>query len=459
MPELIVNERDLIRARESLLLGSMDAKRPQAWTQFGYPETLTPEHFLRAYLRGGPAHGAIHHILDHCWQEAPRIRLKASEDVSPWEERLAGILEKVNAWPKLQDWDRRNMVGRYAGLILRVADGKALREPLMRASRLVDLVPVYEQQLRVTGWDSDTTSPTYGQPAMWQYRRRLIDGTDKQVQPDEWQDVHPSRVIILAEGAVGDDFFEGVPLLQAGYNALIDLEKVSGGSGESYLKNSARTLRFNFSPDADPTKLVAPKSDGSAVTPDDVKEALQERVDRVNRNIDGAIIGQGVEVDTLQTTMHSPRDAWEIAATTFAASVRIPFTILFGQQTGRLASDEDKAADNLRCKSRQRNLLGPAILELVRRLQGCGIVEPGDVVVEWAPLDSPGDKEKSDLAGKMAQINKDMLAAGLRPAFTENEVRAVMDYEEMEEDDLGGEGGEDPPDDDAEDDPPDGGAQ
>jgi hypothetical protein len=32
----------------------------------------------------------------------------------------------------------------------------------------------------------------------------------------------------------------------------------------------------------------------------------------------------------------------EVTANELAASVQIPFTILFGQQTGRLASDEDK---------------------------------------------------------------------------------------------------------------------
>ncbi|MGE8444299.1 hypothetical protein [Comamonas sp.] len=40
--------------------------------------------------------------------------------------------------------------------------------------------------------------------------------------PEKWADVHPGRVQILAEGAVGD-FYDGVPLLRAGFNRLVDL--------------------------------------------------------------------------------------------------------------------------------------------------------------------------------------------------------------------------------------------
>jgi hypothetical protein len=157
-------------------------------------------------------------------------------------------------------------------------------------------------------------------------------------------------------------------------------------------------------------------------------------------------VGQGVQVDTLQTSMHDPEGAWTIAANTFAASVRIPFTLLFGQQTGRLASDEDKAADNARCKARQRNLLTPAVTAFVRRLQAFGVLEASDFEVEWAPLDAPGDKEKAELAAKLAAVNKDMVAAGRNAPFGENEVRRVMGYEEEPElDGMPGEG--DPADD------------
>lgn len=452
MPETIIaNElslRDIVRARESLF-GSLDAKRPRAWDQFGYPEDLSPDKLLQAYLRGGPAHGAVHHVLERCWQEWPRIKLKASDAESSWERALAAVFEKVGAWPKLQDWDRRNMIGRFSGLILRVADNQPLSAPLLRAKRLVDLVPVYEQQLRVKAWDSDSSSETFGQPLMWQYRVRSVLGGDQQARPDLWADVHPSRIVILAEGAVGDDFFDGMPMLQPGFNALVDLEKVSGGAAESYLKNSARTLVLKYEGTADVQKLGdnAP----AEATGGTLADVVQAKMDRLNSNIDSGIVLQGGDASTLQTQMHDPRGAWEIAAMTFAAAVRIPFTILFGQQTGRLASDEDKAADNARCKARQRNLLAGAVTEVVRRLQGCGILESSDFEVEWPPLDSMGDDEKVKLLQGYTAAMQQAAAAGVtEPLFDANELRAVVDFEPRADDGMPAEGDADP----AEDEPP-----
>ena len=442
MPDLTLNTTDyeLRRAREASLrwAGALDAKRPAAWDQYGYPEQITPGMLRTAYERGGPGHGAVHRILDKCWQERPRIKQPKADAPTPWEEAVDKLLTGIRGWQKLKDWDRRNMVGRYAGLILRVADGKALREPLQRASRLVDLVPVSEEQLKVTDWDSDTASETFGEPRMWQYRIRQDMAGDQQGRPDQWADVHPSRIVILAEGAAGH-FLDGVPLLRAGFNSLIDLEKITGGSAESFLKNSARVVTINFEADASPEVIT--RDDAGNPTSRSVREVLREQVDALNANTDSALVTQGATAGTLQTTVADPTKAFETAACTFAASVQIPFTVLFGQQTGRLASDEDKADMIARCKSRQTNELTPAIETVVRRLQACGIVAAGEFEIEWPALDSPGDAEKTDLLDKMANAMQKAFQAGLtEPLFDANELRAVVDYEPRSDDGMPAEG-------------------
>jgi hypothetical protein len=157
-----VSEYDIRRAREGLIsgaYGSLDAKRPRAWEQYGYPEEVTFDALLKAYERGGAAHGAVHRILDKCWAKPPRVKQPGDDDETPWEIKAAGVFKAAGVWRKLRDLDRRNMVGRYAAVIYRVADGLPLNAPLVRAKKLVDLVPLYESQIKVTAWDSDTASP------------------------------------------------------------------------------------------------------------------------------------------------------------------------------------------------------------------------------------------------------------------------------------------------------------
>lgn len=448
MQQIVINEADLYAlasARRSLLGGSIDEKRPAVWQQYGYPETLDFAALYRAYKRTGAGKGAVERLLGRCWREAPRIKQPKADAETKWETDLAALLDGINGWQKLVEFDRRNLIGRYSGLILRVADGKQLREPLVRAERLADISPVYgEHQLKVTAWHTDPALPDlYGKPAMFQYRTRGLDsGVDRQGQPEEWQDVHPSRVILLAEGAVGSDFFDGTPLLEAGYNQLVDMEKIAGSAGEGSFKNSQRPVVFTFEKGT-PATVLSNNPDGTQ-SQRDLNDVLQEKARDLNRNPDAAIGIAGGQASTLQTQQADPEPAWRVAANLFAASVQIPFTILFGQQTGRLASDEDQKDFNARADARRRAELTPMLRELVTRLQGCGVVAEGAFEIEWPPLDAPGDGEKLDLAKKMAEINKADFDAGGAGVFDGNEIRKVAGYEESPGlDELPGGGAED----------------
>jgi len=434
MTTFVANTYDIQMARYELAqsLGALDAKRPAAWQQYGYPTDITFGHMLAAYERHPAAHGAVHRLLDKCWQELPRIKSPASDQETPWEQRVNAVLKSVSAWAKLRDFDRRNMIGRYAALIYRVADGKALREPLDRAAWLVDLVPVYEDQITVTRWDADQESQTYGQPLMYQFKARRVTNGD-QGQPVEQVDVHPSRVQILAEGSVGD-MFDGVPLLRAGFNALVDLEKISGGSAESYLKNSARTLVFQYDKD---TAVQAIGENGETTS---VRQAHEEQARSLNRNQDASIVMQGGTASTLQTTTHDPKPSFEVAANLFAASVRLPFSILFGQQTGRLASDEDKADYAARAKARQQNELTPMLEQFVRRMQAAGIIEAGEFEVEWPDVAAPSEDEKVKRLKDYTTAMREAFGAGIQGLFDADELRRVVGFEPLQPVDMPTEG-------------------
>lgn len=438
---------DIIRGRETFLslFSGLDAKRPGAWEQYGYKQTLDFKDFKDAYDRGGAGHGAVHKLLDGCWQKLPRIKQPKADKETAWETKVGTVLKGIKAWQKLRDLDRRNLIGHYSALIYRVADNKAVREPLVTGGKLVDLIPCFEEQIKVTEWHTNLDDENYGTPKMFQYRSRPFAGagTDNQGQPIDWQDVHPSRVQILAEGAVGD-MFDGVPLLKAGFNALVDMEKLSGGGAESALKNSARTLSFKFDAGASP-QVITTNPDGTASTKT-VRETINDQTRALNRNQDAAIVTQGAEVTTLQTVVSDLSPQFGIAANLFAASVRIPFTVLFGQQTGRLASDEDKADFGARCASRQANDLTPMLEEFVRRMQAAGIIDAGDFEIEWPPVNAPSDLDKLTNLGKATAAMQQAFQAGLtEPLFDANELRQMVGFEPREDDGMPDEGDLDDP--------------
>lgn len=438
MAELTFNSSDVARARAQFLAawGALDAKRPTAWEQYGYKQDLTFADFRQAYERGGAGHGAVHTLLDRCWSEWPRIKRPGDDEESDWEKAVRKVFEGAKAWQRLRDFDRRNMVGRFSALIYRIADNKKLNEPLTEG-KLVGLIPLYEDQIEVVEWDDNPDSETFGEPLMFQYKVRSPSTKgDTKAQPDKWAEVHPTRVQILAEGSAGGDFFEGVPLLKAGFNNLVDIEKLSGGGAESALKNSARTISFEYDPQAAVAAITTTNPDGSLSTKS-VKEHHEDQAKALNRNQDASIVMQGGKATTLQTQVSDLSPQFEIAANLFAASVQIPFTILFGQQTGRLASDEDKTAINARCRGRQKNELTPMMVELVTRLQAAGCIDKGEFEIEWDDLGAPTDAERVDVLDKMASAAQKMFQAGLtEPLFDANELRGVVNFERRADDGM-----------------------
>ena len=96
---------------------------------------------------------------------------------------------------------------------------------------LVNLQPMDESQLEVNQVDTDQRSENFGEPIYYQFdstavgnRNELLGKTFK---------IHPSRVIIAAEGA-DDGSIYGVSSLEAVYNDLMDLRKISGAGGEGF---------------------------------------------------------------------------------------------------------------------------------------------------------------------------------------------------------------------------------
>ena len=129
-----------------------------------------------------------------------------------------------------------------------------------------------------------------------------------------------------------------------------------------------------------------------------------------------------------------------VAANLFSASVRIPFVILFGQQTGRLASDEDKADFAARAKSRQVNELTPMLEQFIRRMQAAGIIEAGEFEIEWPDVAAPSESEKVELLKAYTAAMREAFAAGVQGLFEADELRRVVGFEPLQNDGMPTEG-------------------
>lgn len=426
-----LNDARMARARMGMLAPTMglDNKRHSAWCEYGFPEQVTYENLYALYRRGGIAHGAVEKLVGKCWQTNPEIiegdDADESKDETAWEKNTKKVFTK-RLWRAFAEADRRRQVGRYAGILLHINDSRTWDQPVFRGKSLKKVTIAWAGSLTVSEWVTDQKSADYGQPKQWKYVESLPNGGTNQ------RFVHPDRVFIL-----GDYSNDAIGFLEPGYNACVSLEKVEGGSGESFLKNAARQLNVNFEKEIDFNNLASLYG----VSIDELQDKFNEVAGEMNRGNDVLMTTQGATVAPLVTAVADPSATYNVNLQTFAASVDIPVKVLVGMQTGERASTEDQKYFNARCQSR-RGDLSFEIEDFSDKLIELKIIDAvSEKTVIWDDLNEQTGTEKLANAKTMAEINQTFQGSGENPAFSREEIRTAAGYENVDEFPLGEEDG------------------
>lgn len=401
---------------------------------FGYPDVLTFDLLHRMYTRNGIAAAAVNKTVQKTWERQPFLlekerdgSQKGGDKETQLERDIRQRFADLRLWARLADADRRGMVGRYAGVILRLADSRPFREPveLVRGglAGLVEVIPAWEGQLEVSEWDTDERSETYGQPKMFQFKESNVWNDNK--QPRHFM-VHPDRVIVWSsDGTVND-----TSALEAGFNDLIDMEKIKGAGGEGFWKNAKSAPVLEVDKDA----KIAEMAKAMGIQPEGIADAMNEQVEAYQKGFDQLLMLQGITAKTLGVSLPSPEHFWAAPLQSFAASFSIPLKILVGSQTGERASTEDADEWARTNMARRANETIPNILTLVNRLERFGILPERDWHLDWPDLTEASMEQKIARADKMADINTKLKDSG-EWGFTPEEIRGVAGYEPLSETD------------------------
>ncbi|MBV7482516.1 anti-CBASS protein Acb1 family protein [Bordetella sp. BOR01] len=416
----------MARARMGLLNPGgtgLDQKRDRAWCEYGFPENVSYSMLFNLYRRGGIANGAVNKLTGLCWKSAPEVIQGAEDDraeqETPWERAISAVLTP-SVWRLFADADRRRLVGRYSGLILRIRDGKEWDQPVEGGEKgLAGVIVAWAGALTVGEWDTDTASETYGQPKLWKYRETTING-----QPGRDVNVHRDRVFIL-----GDYSADAIGFLEPAYNAFVNLEKVEGGSGESFLKNAARQVAVNFDKETDLRNLASVYD----VPLEDLHERFNEAAREINRGNDAMLLTQGASVSALVSQVPDPRPTYDVNLQTACAAMDIPSRILIGNQSGERASTEDQRYFNARCQARRSTELSFEIEAFVSHLVRIRVIKPQPrYAVIWDDLNESTATDKLNSAKVMSDINTASLATG-EQVFDTDEIRTAAGFEPRDE--------------------------
>ncbi len=400
---------------------------------FGWPDQLTFALLYRMYRRNGLAGAGVGKTILKTWQDSPEICENEKPKETEHESDLRKRFEAIGVWQALAEADRRAFVSGYAGVILRLRDGKKFDQPVETVpgglDGLAEVIPAWGgtgAQLDVAEWNTDETSEDYGKPKMFRFNEAAVEGATGKVRNFN---IHPDRVLIWSK----DGTTHCLSDLEPGYNDLLDAEKVKGAGGEGFYK----AARGNPVLEADKGMDVAAMAKTMGVPADEVADAMGDQVDDFQKGFDKVLMLQGMQAKTLQITLPTGDSYFNAAVSSFAASILIPVKILLGSQTGERASTEDANEWNLVNNARRVNYCKPRIRELIDRLVAFNILPDAGWEIRWADLTEASKDKMIERAGKMADINQKQKED---PVWASTEIRAAAGDDGELPDDLKNDG-------------------
>lgn len=391
------------------------------YLDYGYPAQLTFFNFWNMYRRFGIAQRVVEIYPDLGWMEPPALKTSNGDDLEIKD--LDVINQRVNLWNRLKGLDTRQRVGRYAGMFMRVRDGKPLSEPLEGKlpgpGALINMVPLYESQLTVSTTNTDLQSDDYGMPTMYEFSASATGNRNDKGAKDSFN-IHPSRIVIASEDADNGSIY-GRSVLEPVYNSLMDLRKIIGAGGEGFYKNTAQSVLFELQDGA------SAKGNGEFLK--EFNEQYDEFTRAPGRR---GMWTPGLKPSILQASLANPKEHFTSALNDVSAGSKVPSTVLIGQQTGRLAGEQDSRGLLASVQSRRNNWQTEMVNDVVDWLMEWGLVERVEYKVDWPDALALSDGEKLDNAVKMSQINEKTLLSGQPIPFSTGAIQKTAGHEPEE---------------------------
>jgi len=373
---------NLLFERTQWLRRWMDPRR-NIDAECGHPTSLTIEDYLYLFRRGDIAARIVSIWPDESWSQDPLVYETEAVEETEFEQAWNKLLEEFPVYSILHRADVLSGIGRFGIVLIGIDDGKDLSEPAdsNTESKVLYLRVFDESLVRITKLVSDPSDPRYGLPEF--YSISFSETTDETTTVS--RQVHWSRVVHIADNRTSSEIY-GIPRLEKVINRIYDLHKVVSGSAEMFWKGGFPGLSLETHPNVTDADL-------------DI-ESIRKQVEAYMNGLQRYLATVGMEAKSLPVEVADPSPHAEIQLKLIASALGVPWRVFVGSESAQLASEQDIRTWNRRVSRRRQEYLTPYVVRpFVRRLVELGVLpEPQHIIVDWPDLESPGDKDKAQIA-------------------------------------------------------------
>jgi len=389
----------IIRSRVAQRLGYSHDGNRDLYAAFGYKRDIRPIDLYSLYTRQDIAHRIIKAFPQATWRDTPVVRDEAGNGTDPNQPGYSEFADKADTFfdmmrvmHYMERADRLASIGRFGLLYMGFADGKPEQPLADGKNELVFLSAYSEMGVQITSWTNDMRNPRFGMPEMYSLNAVPFDSDSK--APQKTFKVHASRIIHIAEILDQDETY-GIPRLLPVVNRLQDLEKVVGGSAETFWLTANRG--------------IALWADKEAQLDEEQQNDIKEQLKSFAHGMQRTLSGQGMNAQILGSESPDPAPNADKLLSLIAGAVGIPMRILLGTERGQLASGQDENNWSQRVGERRRMFATPMMLRPFIDL----MIKTGNLPApegHWWPEWSDTDALPADSRSQIAERKTNALA-------------------------------------------------
>jgi hypothetical protein len=371
-------------------LGQQYGGDRDVYEALGYKKVLTTADYLTRYTRQDIAKAVIDRPAKSTWNGALELLESNKSEVTPLESAWKDLDEKLDLKTKFSRVDRLACIGQYAILLLGLDDVKKkddFKTPVVKgkAVKLAYVKPFGELSAQIQKLESDPNNIRYGLPLYYNIQAMDVEsnGTASVL-------VHYSRVIHIIGDSLESDVY-GIPVLEAVFNRLMDLEKLVGGDAEMFWRGARPGYVGKVDKDYQMT--------------DEMIEDLKNQANEFEHNLRRMLVNEGVDLKALDQQIADPSPHVDVQIQMLSSALGMPKRILVGSERGELSSAQDTGEYLSYIKARREEFAEVKILRpFVNRCIELEILPKAidRYRVKWPDLFALSEKDKVEVGRNRA---------------------------------------------------------
>lgn len=373
-------------------LGSQYGGERNVYQTLGYKTTLGFDDYYGYYRRQDIAKAIIDRPVEATWRGTFGI-VESDDKDTPLELAWEELNNRIGLKSRFLRLDKLASLGNYGVLFLGfndVSNKEQLRNPVVpgKERKLLYVKPLAQKNAEIKEWETSTTNERYGLPKLYGICINEPGGNTTELT------VHHTRIIHVTQELLESEC-EGVPVLEACFNRLMDLEKLLGGSAEMFWKGGRPGYHGKL-------------GEGAQLTAEE-EEELMSQLDEYEHNLRRILLTQNIDLETLASQVADPTAHVDVQIQMISAVTGIPKRILTGSERGELASTEDrKNWFDLIATRRGEYAEVHIVRPFVDRLIEFGVFpQPTEgYSVVWEDLYAQSDKDKAEIGKTRSEALK-----------------------------------------------------